>query len=76
MYYSDAAEKPRQAINAWIRSGGEFDAVVDFDRALRDPAEPKKLAAAYDSGDHLHPSDAGCKAMAMAFTLSVFSASR
>ena len=75
-YYSDAGEKTRQAINAWIRSGGEFDSIVDFDQALRDPAEPKKLAAAYDSGDHLHPSDAGSKAMAMAFTLSAFSTSR
>lgn len=70
MYYSEAGEQTRQAVNTWIRSGGEFDAVVDFDRALRDPAEPKKLAAAYDSGDHLHPSDAGFKAMAMAFTLN------
>lgn len=76
MYFSDAGEQTRQAVNNWIRSSGEFDAVVDFDRALRDPAAPRKLAAAYDSGDHLHPSDAGCKAMAMAFTLSVFSASR
>jgi lysophospholipase L1-like esterase len=76
MYFSDAGEQTRQAINTWIRSGKEFDAVVDFDLALRDPADPKKLAAAFDSGDHLHPSDAGFKAMAMAFTLSEISTSR
>jgi lysophospholipase L1-like esterase len=72
MYYSEAGDRTRQAANEWIRSSGEFDAVVDFDRALRDPAEPKKLAAAYDSGDHLHPSDAGYKAMSDAVELSVF----
>jgi lysophospholipase L1-like esterase len=75
MYYSEAGEQTRQAVNEWIRSGGEFDAVVDFDRALRDLAEPNKLAAAYDSGDHLHPSDAGYKAMSKAFNLSMFSGS-
>jgi lysophospholipase L1-like esterase len=72
MYYSEAGDQTRQTVNEWIRSGGEFDAVVDFDSALRDPAEPKKLAAAYDSGDHLHPSDAGYKAMSVAFDLNVF----
>jgi lysophospholipase L1-like esterase len=76
MYFSDAGNKTRQAVNAWIRSGGEFDAVVDFDRALRDPGEPDKLAAAYDSGDHLHPSDAGYKAMSEAFDLSMFSGAK
>ena len=76
MYYSEAGEQTRQSVNEWIRSGGEFDAVVDFDRALRDPGEPKKLAAAYDSGDHLHPSDAGYKAMSDAIELSVFSGSK
>jgi lysophospholipase L1-like esterase len=76
MYYSAAGELTREAVNEWIRSGGEFDAVVDFDRALRDPAEPKKLAAAYDSGDHLHPSDAGYSAMSKAFNLRIFSDSK
>jgi lysophospholipase L1-like esterase len=76
MYYSEAGEQTRQAVNEWIRSGGEFDAVVDFDRALRDPAEPNNLSAAYDSGDHLHPSDAGYKAMSKAFNLGVFSGSK
>ena len=76
MYYSESGDQTRQAVNEWIRSGGEFDAVVDFDRALRDPGEPKKLAAAYDSGDHLHPSDAGYAAMSKAFELSTFSGSK
>jgi lysophospholipase L1-like esterase len=75
-YYSDAGELTREAVNEWIRSGGEFDAVVDFDRALRNPADPKKLLAAYDSGDHLHPSDAGYAAMSKAFNLSLFSDSK
>jgi lysophospholipase L1-like esterase len=76
MYYSAPGDQTRQTVNEWIRSGAEFDAVVDFDRALRDPAQPQKLAAAYDSGDHLHPSDAGYKAMSNAFQLSMFSGSK
>jgi lysophospholipase L1-like esterase len=72
MYFSETGNQTRQAVNEWIRSGGEFDAVVDFDRALRDPKEPDRLAAAYDSGDHLHPSDAGYRAMSEAFNLSMF----
>ena len=73
MYYSETGDQTRQLVNQWIRSSAEFDAVVDFDRALRDPKEPDKLAAAYDSGDHLHPSDAGYIAMSKAFKLSLFS---
>ena len=65
-YYHPAAlnEADRQALNAWIRAPGNFDAVADFDRAVRDPAQPDRLAAPYDSGDHLHPSPAGFRAMA------------
>ena len=59
MYYSETGDQIRRSVNEWIRSSGEFDAVVDFDRALRDPDEPSKLAPTYDSGDHLHPS--GCR---------------
>jgi lysophospholipase L1-like esterase len=70
-YYSPAAERVREQVNAWIRTGGAFDGVVDFDKALRDPADPPRLARAYDSGDHLHPSDAGYKAMAAAVDLSL-----
>ena len=62
----------REAVNHWIRTGGWFDEVIDFDAALRDPADPSRLQAEYDSGDHLHPSDAGYKAMAAAVDLDVF----
>lgn len=69
-YYSSDKERVRQAVNHWIRDSGEFDAVADFDAALRDPAHPQRLLPAYDSGDHLHPGDAGNKAMAEAIDLS------
>ncbi|HTX05492.1 MAG TPA: SGNH/GDSL hydrolase family protein [Steroidobacteraceae bacterium] len=75
-YYhpSSASEADRQAINAWIRQPGHFDAVIDFDRAVRDPKHPDRLLPAYDSGDHLHPSPAGYRAMAAAIPLSLFTA--
>ncbi len=57
--YTQARETMRQEVNAEIRSGRLFDAVVDFDKALRDPYDPRRLRAEYDSGDHLHPSDQG-----------------
>jgi lysophospholipase L1-like esterase len=64
-YHPDAAsEADRQALNAWIRTSNTFDAVVDFDKAIRDPAHPERMIPAYDSGDHLHPSAAGYKVMA------------
>jgi len=63
-------EADRQQINAWIRAPGHFDAVADFDAALRDPRQPDRLLPAYDSGDHLHPSPAGFKAMAEAVPLA------
>jgi lysophospholipase L1-like esterase len=71
-YFTPAGEAKRQAVNAWIRQGGEFDGVVDFDKAIRDPASPSRMLAAYDSGDHLHPNDAGYQAMANAIDLSLF----
>ena len=71
-YYTAAGEAKRQAVNAWIRQSGEFDAVVDFDKAIRDPANPGRMLAAYDSGDHLHPNDAGYQAMANAIDLRLF----
>lgn len=65
-YFSAAGEQDRQAVNTWIRTGGEFDGVVDFDEAMRDPQHPTRLLPAYDAGDHLHPNDAGFAAMAQA----------
>lgn len=58
-YFTPDGEADRQKVNAWIRTGGVFDSVVDFDAALRDPQNPTRLAPAFDSGDHLHPSLAG-----------------
>jgi lysophospholipase L1-like esterase len=72
-YYTDAGEAKRQALNEWIRTSKAYDGVVDFDKATRDPSDPKKFLAAYDSCDHLHPSDAGYKAMGEAIDLSLFS---
>jgi lysophospholipase L1-like esterase len=65
------SEADRQAINAWIRGAGHFDAVVDFDKLTRDPAHPDHLSPAYDSGDGLHPGPAGYKAMGDAIPLTV-----
>jgi lysophospholipase L1-like esterase len=67
--YSAARENVRQRVNAWIRGAGAFDAVLDFDAAVRDPARPTRLLAARDGGDHLHPGDAGYAAMASAVPL-------
>ena len=71
-YYKPLSETVRQAVNRWIRTPGHFDAVIDFDKALRDPARPEQLLPAYDSGDHLHPSPAGYRAMAAAIPLEDF----
>lgn len=63
-------EAVRAAVNQWIRESGAFDAVIDFDAVLRDPADPLRMRAEYDSGDHLHPGDAGYQAMADAVDLT------
>jgi lysophospholipase L1-like esterase len=68
-YYSEENEAKRAAINRWIRTSGEYDGVIDFDRAVRDPAQPLRMLPRYDSGDHLHPNDAGMQAMADAIPL-------
>jgi lysophospholipase L1-like esterase len=71
-YYSAEGEAKRDALNRWIRTSGAFDGVIDFDAAVRDPNHPQQFLPAYDSGDHLHPNDAGYKAMAAAVPLSLF----
>jgi lysophospholipase L1-like esterase len=75
-YFTEAGEAKRQAINEWIRTGRDYDGVVDFDKATRDPADPKKFLEKYDGCDYLHPSDAGYKAMADAIDLSLFKAGK
>ncbi len=72
VYYTPGGEVTRQAVNHWIRTSKAYDAVIDFDKAVRDPANPAALRPAYDSGDNLHPNDAGYKAMADAIDLSLF----
>lgn len=69
--WSPDTEVKRQALNAWILGGGEFDGVVDFATAVADPSDPEALAPWFDSGDHLHPNDAGYEAMANAVSLSL-----
>jgi lysophospholipase L1-like esterase len=71
-YFTEQTEQLRQQVNAWIRSSGECDALIDFDEAMRDPADPGRLRAQYDSGDHLHPNDAGYRAMADFVDLRIF----
>jgi lysophospholipase L1-like esterase len=66
------SEADRQAVNAWIRAPGHFDAVIDFDSVVRDPQHPDRLLPAYDYGDHLHPSPAGYRAMGEAIPLTLF----
>jgi lysophospholipase L1-like esterase len=70
-YYSSAGEATREAFNKWIRTSGAFDGVIDFDKATRDPSNPHQFLPAYDSGDHLHPNDAGYAAMANAVPLAL-----
>jgi lysophospholipase L1-like esterase len=71
-YFTDNGEAIRQAVNQWILTSGVFDGTVDFDKATRDPANPLMFAPQYDSGDHLHPKDAGYAAMGDAFDLGLF----
>ena len=71
-YYTVAGDQVRQSVNKWIRTSPIFDGVADFDKAVRAPQNPLHLAAQFDSGDHLHPNDAGYKAMANAIDLGLF----
>ena len=71
-YYSDAKETVRETINKWIRTGGAFDGIIDFDAVVRDPDHPTRLLPKFASKDHLHPNDAGYKAMADSIDLALF----
>jgi lysophospholipase L1-like esterase len=70
--YTESGEAIRQAVNQWIRTGGAYDTVLDFDKVVRDSADPKRLRREYDPGDHVHPNDAGNAAMAAAIDVSLF----
>ena len=74
--YTEQGEAIRQAVNQWIRSSGEFDAVFDFDAATRDPQDPSRFAAAVDSPDMLHPANPGYAMMARSVDLSIFKSRR
>jgi lysophospholipase L1-like esterase len=69
---SPEKDKLRQLINDWIRASGESDGVLDFDAVMRDPADPSRMQERFDSGDHLHPNEAGSRAMGDAIDLSLF----
>lgn len=71
-YYTPAKEPIRQAVNKWIRTSGAFDAVIDFDKVVRDPNNPMIFAKKYNSGDSLHPNDAGYRKMAESINLNLF----
>jgi lysophospholipase L1-like esterase len=71
-YFSAQSEADRQTLNAWIRSSGELDGVIDFDAITRDPSSPTRLSSAVDGGDHLHPSAEGYRIMADAIDLGLF----
>ncbi|KSU60986.1 hypothetical protein AS034_15205 [[Bacillus] enclensis] len=70
--FTPEGEKTRQEVNDWIRKSGEFDGVIDFDKAVRDPKNTERYLPEYDAGDHLHPNDAGYEKMADAVDLSMF----
>ncbi len=71
-YYTAKGEQMREAVNQWIRTSGVFDGVIDFDKITRDPQHPHRYNPAYNSGDDLHPNDAGYKAMADGINLAWF----
>jgi lysophospholipase L1-like esterase len=71
-YFTAEGEAKRKAVNDWLRTSHIYDAVIDFDAVVRDPAQPTKILPSFDSGDHLHPSDAGYEAMGNAIELKLF----
>jgi lysophospholipase L1-like esterase len=70
--YTPEGEAKRLAVNEWIRTAGAFDAVIDFDKGLRDPEHPGRMLPVWDNGDHLHPSDAGYNRMGDLIDLALF----
>lgn len=70
--YTEEEESVREQVNAWIRTSNQFDAVIDFEQAVKEPSDDKRLRPQYDLGDHLHPSDAGSEAMAKCIDLDLF----
>lgn len=75
-YYTEDGETKREAVNHWIRTSGAFDGVFDFDASVRDPSHPSRFREDYQSGDHLHPSAAGYKAMASVIDLSALTTAK
>jgi lysophospholipase L1-like esterase len=71
-YFSEKGEQIREEVNQWVRTSGAFDGVIDFDQITRDPQNPTRFNPLYDSGDHLHPNDAGYKAMGDGIDLKLF----
>jgi lysophospholipase L1-like esterase len=71
-YFTPEKEAKRQTVNNWIRTSGAFDGIIDFEHVLADPVRLTSMLAAYDSGDHLHPNDAGYKAMGESIDLKLF----
>ncbi|MGA2927111.1 MAG: SGNH/GDSL hydrolase family protein [Solirubrobacteraceae bacterium] len=74
-YWSAQGELKREAVNKWILTSGAFDGVIDFAKAVAEPGDPQVMNPAFDSGDHLHPNDAGYQAMANAIDLSMLTGS-
>lgn len=72
--FSPAGDAKRREVNRWIRTAAAFDAVIDFERVVRDPSRPDRILPAFDSGDHLHPNDAGYRAMAESLDVRLFTA--
>lgn len=70
--YTAGGEEKRQAVNQWIRTSGGFDAVIECEKTIRDPAHPTRVLPAYVSGDHLHPNDTGYQVMANAIDPRLF----
>jgi lysophospholipase L1-like esterase len=75
-YFQEAGELKRMTVNQWVRTSGWFDAVIDFDKTVRSPADPSRILPQYDVGDRLHPNDAGYRAMGEAGDLRLFDAER